>query len=141
MKKIILVSILAFWATSFASAGIVIKITLTIGKKSQPATCPNFGFCEFIHCISYQDGLINGTLDVNEERSSMIVSIYEKDILKVQPDKIDYFKGKNYITFTEDFVLSSEINSAVRVKKPLVIKKGEFPLSYKNGIYSIEIPL
>jgi len=141
MKTIFLTALVALLVAATSFAGIVIKVTLSIGKKSQPTTCPNFGFCDFSINTSYQDGSVNGTLDVNEERGSMFIAIYEKDILKVQPDKIVYFKGKDSVIFSEDFVLPTEFNIASKVTKPLIIKKGNYPLTFNKGIYYIEFPL
>ena len=127
-------------SSSFSIAGIVIKVNFNIGKKSQPATCPGFGFCNFSIRTSNLDGAISGTLDINEARGSMILGICEKDIQKAQPDKIIYFKDKSSVNFTEDFAMPSEINTAAKVTKPLVIKRGEFALTYRQGMYYIEIP-
>lgn len=128
-------------AAYFLNAGIVIKINLSIGKKSQPETCPNFGICDFSISTNYRDGFINGTLDVNTVDRSMVLSIYEKDILKVQPDKLVFLKGRNSVTLSEDFTLPSEFNRAANISRPMVFKKGEYLLTYKNGMYIIEFPL
>ena len=140
MKKIVLTTLVALLLASSSFAGIVITIKVEIGRKSLP-NCPAFGLCDVTFNISYQEGSVNGTLDVSNERSSMILGINERDILKVQPDKIVYLKDKKSVVFAEDFVMPAEINKAVKSLKPLVIKKGEYPLTYKNGVYFIEFPL
>ena len=71
----------------------------------------------------------------------MILGIYESGILAEQPDKIIYFKGKRTVFFDEDYYLPSEFISATKSTRPLIIKKGQYPLTYKNGIYYIEFPL
>jgi hypothetical protein len=141
MKKIVLTTLVALLLASSSFAGGVIIFKLQIGKKSQPETCPAFGFCKFSISASWQDGFINGTMDVSDEKGVMIVGINESDILKVQPDKIIYFKGKQSVDFVEDFAMPAEINKAVKAVKPLVIRKGEYPMTYKNGVYFIEFPL
>lgn len=140
MKKIILTTLVALMMASSSFAGVVITVKISIGKKSIPG-CPNFGLCDLSISASYQDGLVNGTLAVDQLKQSMILGINEKDILKVQPDKIIYFKGKGSVIFTEDYILPSEFNTAAKVKAPLVIKKGEYPVTYLKGIYYIEFPL
>jgi len=140
MKKIVVLALLVLLGASCSYAGVVIKISLSIGKKSQPATCPDFGICSFSLTNSYQDGSVNGTMDVSETRGSIIIAINEKDIQKVQPDKLVYFKDKSSLAFTEDFTMPDEIKTAVNSKKPLVIRKGQFSLTYRKGIYYIEIP-
>ena len=124
---------------SSAFAGIVITTTLTIGKKSQ--NCVGFGICSAQKTTSYNDGSVNGTLDFNEERGSLILSINKVDLQNVQPDKLVFFTNKSEVLITEDFAFSTEINTAVQVSKPLVIKKGEYSLTLLNGSYYIEIPL
>ncbi len=141
MKKVLIATLMVFLTASSSMAGIVIKIQGNIGRKSEPATCPGFGLCSIDKTNAYIEGMVNGTLDVNEDRGSMIVGLYEKDILKVQPDKMVYFKDKISVIFTEDFVMPAEINAATKASKPLVIKKGEIPLTYRNGMYYFEIPL
>jgi len=142
MKKIILMSIIAFLLASSSFAGAVITIKAEIGKKSQP-NCPGFGLCNISISIGVtpNDGMVNGNLSVENSTETMTLGLSEKDILSNQPDKIVYFKGKTSVIFTEDFILSSEINSAAKAIKPLVIKRGEYPLTYKNGMYYIEIPM
>lgn len=122
-----------------ALAGIVIKTTLTIGRKSQD--CSGFGFCLILRSSSYADGAINGSIDVNEERGSMIISINASDIQKMQPDKMSYFNNKSTVIFTEDYALTEDLNRALQAQKPLLIKKGTYDLSYSNGKFYIEIPL
>jgi hypothetical protein len=140
MKRILLMTMIVFCVLSFSFAGIVIRVNLSIGRKSQPATCPGIGFCSFSVGSSNMEGLVNGTLDINEARGSMIIAIAEKDIQKYQPDKLVFFKNKSNLIFTEDYTMPGEINSAAKVTKPLIVKKGTFPLSYKQGMYFIEIP-
>lgn len=139
MKKIILLTLISFLLASTSFAGIVITAKLEIGKKSQP-NCPGFGFCSFTISVSYEEGSVNGNLGVDNQTGIMTVGISEADILKVQPDKIIYFKGKNSVTFTEGFTMSAEIKNATKASRNLEIKAGEYPLTYKNGMYYIEIP-
>lgn len=122
-----------------AIAGIVIKTTITIGRKSND--CQGFGLCSISSSSSYTEGAVNGTFEVNEERGSMIICIYESDIQKVQPDKMQYFKNKSTVIFAEEIPMTEEINSAIQATNPVRIKKGEYDLSYKNGKFYIEIPL
>lgn len=138
MKKFYLL-LMALALGSSAFAGIVITTTVTIGKKSQ--NCVGFGICSAQKTTSYNDGSVNGTLDLNEERGSLILSINKTDLQNVQPDKLVFFTNKSEVLITEDFAFSTEINTAVQVSKPLVIKKGEYNLTLLNGSYYIEIPL
>jgi len=124
-------------STSFA--GIVITIKLDIGRKNH--NCTGIGVCSIQINSSYADGIVNGTVDFNPAEGTMILGIYEKDILSVQPDKIVYFKNKKTVTFDEDFTLPSEFNIQTKISKPLIIKKGVYPITYKNGMFFIEFPL
>ncbi|MHC1774919.1 MAG: hypothetical protein AB9834_05835 [Lentimicrobium sp.] len=138
-RKLFMLGFAVLLTTAPALAGIVIKTTLTIGRKSQD--CYGFGFCLITSSSSYTDGAINGAIDVNEERGSMIISINESDIQKMQPDKMSYFNNKSTVIFAEDYALTEDLNRALQAKKPLLIKKGTYDLSYSNGKFYIEIPL
>lgn len=71
----------------------------------------------------------------------MTICIDKEDIEKVQPDKANYFNNKSTVVFAEDFSFPNDINIAAKVRNPLVIKKGEYDLTYKNGKYYIEFLL
>ncbi|MFZ4726805.1 MAG: hypothetical protein ACOYMD_15335 [Paludibacter sp.] len=137
MKKIVLTTLVALLLASSSFAGIVITIKLDIGNKKK--NCTGFGLCSIEVSATYQDGFVNGTLAADNVAGNMSLGISEKDILKIQPDKIVYFKGKGSVVFAEDYVLPSEFNKAMNVANPIVIKKGEHPLTYKNGFYYIEL--
>ncbi|MEA5110870.1 MAG: hypothetical protein VB072_10615 [Lentimicrobium sp.] len=122
-----------------AFSGIVIKTTLTIGRKSN--NCSGFGICSISSSSSYTEGAINGIITVDEESGSMTICIDKEDIEKVQPDKANYFNNKSTVVFAEDFSFPNDINIAAKVRNPLVIKKGEYDLTYKNGKYYIEFLL
>lgn len=138
MKKYYFIAILLmFELVSFG--GIVINTTITIGKKSQ--NCTGFGICTLKKSIAYTDGSVNGTLEVDKQRGFMILSINKSDLLIVQPEMNVFFENKNSVAVTEDYVINDEINVAVHASDPLLIKKGEYVLSFRNGKYYIEIPL
>ncbi|MGV8964273.1 MAG: hypothetical protein ACOH2V_12965 [Candidatus Saccharimonadaceae bacterium] len=140
MKKALFMVYMAVILTATqALAGIVIKTTLTIGRKNN--NCSGFGLCSVSTSTAYTSGYVNGTLDVNVERGSIILGILENDIKNLQPDKMTYFTNKSTVVFAEDFQMSNEIKEAVQVNTPLKIKKGEYDMTYKNGKYFIEIPL
>lgn len=140
MKRTLLLAGIAMLLTvTPAIAGIVIKTTITIGRKSND--CLGFGLCSISSSSSYTEGAVNGTFEVDEERGSMIICIYESDIQKVQPDKMMYFKNKSTVIFAEEIPMTEEINSAIQATNPVRIKKGEYDLSYRNGKFYIEIPL
>ena len=138
MKKIFLATLIALVLTSFSYAGIVITTNITIGRKSQ--NCSGFGICSASTGNSNKMGSITGTVEINEDKGSVLLGISENDILQIQPEKISYFKGKGNVVFTEDFTFPSELNKAAKMTKLIVIKKGEYPLTHKNGVYYIEIP-
>ncbi len=143
MKILFLTTLTAIMLASFSFAGPVIhiKITLEFGKKSQP-NCPGFGLCKCgISFPGSQDGSVNGAMDINTDKMSMIIGVNEKDIVNIQPEKIVYFKGKSVVTFEEDYVFLSEFNTAAKITRPIIIKKGTYPLTYKNEYYYIEFPL
>jgi hypothetical protein len=137
-RKLFILSIAVILTAAPVLAGIVIKTTLTIGRKSHD--CNGFGFCLIESSSSYTHGAINGSIDVNEERGSMIISINASDIQKMQPDKMIYFNNKSTVIFAEDYALTEDLNGALEAKKPLQITKGTYDLSYSDGKFTIEIP-
>lgn len=139
MKKIVLIS-MAVLLTTTTFAGIVINGAFMVGRKNHD--CKGLSICTAaVTTTGYSDGYVNGTLDVDEERGSMILSLIGNDLQNIQPDKMVYFQNKTEITFDEDFTFPVEFNTALQASKPLVIKKGTYDLSYKSGKYCIEIPL
>lgn len=122
-----------------AFSGIVIKTTLTIGRKSN--NCSGFGICSISSSSSYTEGAINGIITVDEEGGNMTICIDKEDIEKVQPDKANYFDNKSTVVFAEDYSFPNEINIAAKVRNPIVIRKGEYSLTYKKGKYYIELLL
>lgn len=139
MKKIVIIIMVLLLGTS-VFAGIFINGAFTLGRKSK--SCEGFGICTAaVTTTGYSDGSVYGTLDVDQERGSMILSINANDIQNIQPDKLVFFSNKTELTFDEDFTFPVEFNTALQASKPLVIKKGTYDLSYKSGKYCIEIPL
>lgn len=140
MKKIVLLTLISVFLASASFAGIVINIGQYIGKKPYP-DCPGLGLCKITVSANYPtEGMVNGNLGVNNESSNLTIGIPEAEILKSQPDKIVFFKNKTSVFFEEGFTMPTEINTATKAYKAIVIKAGEYPLTYKNGIYYIEIP-
>lgn len=140
MKRAIFMVFMALILTAApALAGFLIQTTIIIGRKNHD--CRGFGFCLIESSPSYTDGAINGSIELYEERGSMIISINESDIQKMQPDKMIYFNNKSTVVFAEDYAMTEDLNRALQAKKPLLIKEGTYDLSYSNGKFFIEIPL
>lgn len=140
MKRALFLTVLTIlFIIQPALSGIVIKTTLTIGRKSN--NCSGFGICSISSSSSYTEGAINGIITVDEESGNMTICIDKEDIEKVQPDKANYFNNKSTVVFAEDFSFPNEINIAAKVRNPIVIRKGEYSLTYKNGKYYIELLL
>lgn len=100
-----------------------------------------FDLCKISISANYPtEGMVGGNLGVNNDSKILTVGISEAEILRVQPDKIVYFKNKTSVIFEEDFIMPSEINVATKAYKPIVIRAGEYPITYKNGMYYIEMP-
>lgn len=124
---------------SSSFAGIVINTTFTIGRKSQ--NCAGLGICSATSTTVNNDGSINGSLDLNVDRGSLIISINRSDLINVQPEKLAYFENKSEVTFAEDFTFPEEIKTALQLSTQLILKKGAYNISLKNGKYCIEVPL
>lgn len=120
-------------------SGIVIKTTLTIGKKN--SACDGFGFCTMSNSSSYTEGAINGTFTLNDQKGAIIIEIFEKDIREHQPDKMVYFINQTSVEFSESFSIPSDILNEAGIRMPLVIRKGSYDLRYARGKFIVEIPL
>lgn len=139
MKKIVFISMAVLLGSS-TLAGIVINGIFTVGRKSQ--NCNGLGVCSAtLTTKGYTESSVNGTLDVDQAGGSMILSLNGNDLQNLQPEKLVFFSNRTELTFDEDFIFPVEFNTAVQASKPLIIKKGTYSLSYKNGKYCIEIPL
>jgi hypothetical protein len=139
MKRKILFFAVLTSLTLFAEAGIVINTTITLGRKSR--NCAGFGICSITNTTAVMGAGIKGTLEVSAERGCFIIGISEQDILNSHPDLYSWFRSRGNFPIEEDFVLSDELRTVSGTSRSLVIRKGDYPLTLRNGMYYFEIPL
>lgn len=81
----------------------------------------------------------NSSFSYDEVRGLLIIRFFEAEMEKDQPDVIEQLKCTNQYVFDAEFALPEELWKAIGSNCPLVIKKGVYPVSYQNGIYSVSI--
>jgi len=139
MKKFFVLFLLNIFCFLTFAEGVVVKTTISLGRKSQG--CDGFGICSTQVVTENQPGAVNGTIELNEAESVMVLCLNAGDVKNVQPDKVVYLANKTSVEFAEDYMLPAAVRSALKASKPLVIRRGSYRLTSKGGKYYIEIPL
>jgi hypothetical protein len=140
MKKLFLTFVVALLFASSSFAGIVIKVELEIGRKSIP-NCPGFGICSIKVSVDAANTAIMGNLVYDKEKSTVVISIPESEILRYQPDKLVYFKDKSTVTFMENVTFPADVCLALKSSNQIVIKNNTYSITYNKGVYYIEVPI
>ena len=130
---------LLYVVTQLSAEGVVIKTTISIGRKSQD--CDGFGICSAKVATTNQPSLINGTFNFNQLDNNLLVCINASDLQSIQPEKMIHFVHKPTVSFVEDFPHPMELLSELNTNTPIIIKTGVYKLTLKDGIYTIVIHL
>jgi len=75
--------------------------------------------------------------EYDEKTARFTMSFEEKDLVEAEPEKLRYFKRQKFFHINESFELPEELWKALGAPQVLVIKKGRYPIEYKDGIYTI----
>lgn len=152
MKSIILIGII--WAFNFSDVtrstntscvdGGSVSINLQFGHS---LACTGWGICNVVLAYSssgilegpYPRGM-KGNIILNTLDSGFELQFSKNELMKNQPDKLEFLDGKSEVTFTERFQISDEVREALEAKQDLVIKPGTYPLTFIDGIFTIKIP-
>lgn len=125
---------------SIYADGVVVNTIVTLGRKTQ--NCSGFGICTIeVATNQMPTGCISGSLMLSDSQMILEVSLSANDIKKNNPDYFSAFDNKSTINFEEDFIVSKEIQDILKSSKTIVIPKGNWKQSYKNGFFIVEIPL
>jgi len=75
--------------------------------------------------------------EYDEKTTRFTMSFEEKDLVEAEPEKVRYFKKQKFFHVNENFELPEELWKALGAPQVLVIKKGRYPIEYKDGTYTI----
>ena len=81
----------------------------------------------------------NSSFSYDDTLKLLTIRFFESEMEKDFPEVIERMKCSDDYSFDEEFTLPEELWKAVGAKKPLVVKKGKYPMKYKDGVYSIYI--
>lgn len=109
-----------------------IEVDVEIGRKK--LDCAKFGVCSFPDVTIGKSYM---TMSYNSSSKLLILKI-EIDGLKVnQPDKVQYFEGKNEISIEESWTLPPALESKLKLPKKFVGKEGRYKVHVKDGFFLI----
>ena len=153
MKKLILILAVLYFCcdgviaktvcNSSASPNVI--ITLNINFHSRKSNCQSgFGICSISINIDW-DKPTNG----NGMKVQAFINPSNQLVLRIpnaglqayeNGSTLNYFAGKKTIVVDDSYELSREVNNALGSTSPLVIKKGEYPVTSNGTYYEIIIP-
>ncbi|HUR31533.1 MAG TPA: hypothetical protein VMZ69_08860 [Saprospiraceae bacterium] len=120
-----------------------VRILVTIG---QWPGCIAFGLCGLVWYregsnfgVPYADSPTDNIL-ISEDMKNLEIQISRDRLLNSQPEKLDYLDGKSSVTITQSFEIPTEIKTALKAQKDLVIRPGTYPLTFIDGIFTIKFP-
>jgi len=124
-----------------APAGVWIKLIINFHKPKFDCE-RGFGFCFDIEW-GFQEGapsapagcLVRAKIDEHKE---MVMEIAEADLLTYENGTtLPYFKNQKAIILDESFTFSEKSSKALGESNRFTIKPGTYPITYKNGIYTV----
>ena len=127
--------------TPSSPAGVWIKLIINFHKPKFDCE-RGFGFCFDIEW-GLQEGapsapagcLVRAKID---ERKIMVMEIAEADLLAYENGTtLPYFKNQKAIMLDESFTFSEKSSKALGESNRFTIKPGTYPVTYKNGIYTV----
>jgi hypothetical protein len=158
MKKFILLSMIgmllaapATFATEIKScpsspAGVWVKFLLNFHRPKMECKS-GFGLCLIVTAGIEAPGqsaenslcLVRGQLN---ERNQLIIQVEESALSKYEGGSaLPYFKEKTSISIPDPYVLSDGTCRALGSSPPLMIKPGNYPVSYENGVFEVVFQL
>ena len=155
MKKLVLlILVLGLFSSSLFAGQMVsfskspdIVISIRINLHSRNSNCVSgFGFCklQFTYGIENHPAGPSGDLSAQvflNSSGQLVVKIADSDLLKYEGGKsMVYFKDKNSVILKEDYELGSDLDKALGATAPLVIRAGEYKLTYEGGFYTMVFP-
>lgn len=112
-------------------AKVTISVKMQIGRSSKG--CAGFGVCSVT--ISAD---VNESLSYDQSVNTMDITLSKTTIEKEQPDKLQYFEGKDSVTFEESYTFPDDIQRALKADHPLTIPPGTDQLVTSGDSYIIQ---
>lgn len=81
----------------------------------------------------------NSSFSYDDSLKVLTINFIEAEMEKDQPEVVDYMRCNSCYEFDAEFILPDDLWKALGASEPLVIKKGSYPVAYKEGVYSITI--
>lgn len=123
-------------------------ITITIDLHSRRSSCQTgFGFCKISIGFSWQMKSTNpGGNGIKAQAylnstNQLIIKLQETDLQNYEKGgSLKYFKDRKTIIVDDTYELSKEVSTALGSNTILVIRQGEYPLTYNGSCFEITIP-
>lgn len=110
--------------------------------------CTKFlGICSISFCLTlnFEEGEIHSgevpCMITLNQRNDLIIQLSEEQISRYDPDFLKFISGKSTLTFDDTYDISAEISKGIQSQRKVVIRPGDYPLSYQSGTYTLIIPL
>ena len=128
-----------------APFGVWVKITINFHR-------PKFDCLRgFGICLDWQAG-IESSGNPNEvggcpvrmklENDKLVMQVSEAELSRYENgSSLHFFEGKTSITLEDDTELPQEITRDLGSSTPVVIKAGSYPVSFRDGIYTVTFQL
>jgi len=131
--------------TSVPSFSFWVKFHLIFHKKSTECKT-GFGFC-LITTLGTEGGSNTSVenycpVQMMLEGDQLFLQVTETALATwEQGSTLPYFKGKSSVTFEESAEIPADISRKLGSQVPLVIKAGTYPVTYRNGTYTVTFTL
>jgi hypothetical protein len=158
MKKMLLLSLMGLFlfSGSLMAAGSYsapakapgpwINIKIIFHKRSTECQY-GFGLCVMLSAgwgektLSTEKPACGARISLNE-KNQLILEVKEDELLTYERGgTLPYFKGKEFITLEESYLLPADISRSLGASSPLQIKPGIYPVKFLDGIYTVVIQL
>lgn len=133
MKKAIFI-ITALLMTSFFSFAGSGKGGLKAGDKNN--NCAGSGICGITHTSTG----IAANFVFNEQSHSFVISFSADDLMRANPEMADVIEGRTTFTLTASVDVDAELSRTLGADGPIIIPKGTYAITEKDGIYTITVP-
>ena len=117
----------------FKIDGKEVSVKIRFGKR--PPNCPKFGLCTLSAELGLKDH-IDATAYYDPSSSILSFSFGATQLLKIQPDKAEYFNNKKSVSLEENYSVPEEIKSALEMEKSN-LQAGIHSLKKEGDTYTI----
>ena len=83
----------------------------------------------------------NSSFSYDDGTKLLTINFIAEEMKKTQADVVEYMQSHSSYLFDVEFALPEELWKALGSSTPLIIKKGSYPLEYKDGVYTVCIQL